>query len=578
MQINEPRFPKEYLIGPTLRRFHLKSEYYFIKASYHNEERIYAINHATKDLIQRVKIDKQNLKQSIGAFFEEWPSFPDQTLTATVYTDMESNISISEQEPRQQFIEKLVAKKHEEVVKFIELSRAQDTTLGEDTIEFMKDFLIPFYSCTKELQGLRPSDAFLTCFFDTIFLLFPLGKKIFSTVRKASDRMINLSFLINGNQAFKVDGKFLWKKISSDLYVYNTIVNEHCLLRSAMVDMLLNSIDPGIGLIKELKNTLKNTAMIIMKGGLIRLSILSIKELKHFAEFAIRTKSVSESTKNLVVKVSKSSGRINTQHTGEDDDTQFSSFKHGNAYQHGDYYAYMSSRGKVDMLLGISDEMAENEENIYVLLEGEELNGVIFRCICLRKPFSSCEITPWFSPEVGRDKILYPVIENATNDDAIVFNANATTRYKQIIFYPEYQCILYQDGVKGSKPFNLFKIDHAYYVLDHEAKHFRLLYDGDVVDVVNVKNKNKDAPIYYAHKNSNGDLVVGRNASSTPLEKTLMNSEYSSLGGYFPLTQNAAARHQTTLHYYSDKLVINVREKYLELGMMPIKNQLSLEQ
>lgn len=566
--LNKVRSPQERLIGPPLTVVGVKEKYIFFQAIGNKERRLYAIDKTYEKLIQRVVIDTKNLQQSVGVFFDGWYPHTGHSLDLIVYRDRKINISISEQEPITLFVEKIVAY-NIQVIKEITLKNDKKLSDQENSaLEIIKELFIPLYSCVKALGGDDATDAFISCFLDGVFFIFPVVKKVITATGRSVEKIIDISFLIKNNESFRLDGSILWKKIVTDFHIYNTILNEQSMLRTSVIDLLLGSLDPGIGLMKEVRGITKNIALTIVKGGLIRLPLMSLKHFRNVAEFSVKAKSIIDSSKKIAVKVSKPSGRLNGHYDDENKETSFPSL-YGSAYQLGDYYAYYSNIDEIDIILAITDETTSDEENIYVTLSEDEFNGVIFRCICKETELSLCNMAPIVTPELSAIKIITAISHKTMIDNKLIFKQTIPNQFDNLVFYPNHQCLLFEDGISTNKLYSIFKIGNVHYLFNPDKKQLRLLHDGDRVEV---KKRDQTADSYSLNIDSEGNLVVRLERPKSDSTRSVFNVEYA-FGGFFPVHEN---ENQMTLIFISDKLLLNHRGRYFNLEMTTIRNQFSI--
>ncbi|MBS0847290.1 hypothetical protein [Citrobacter sp. JGM124] len=569
IQLNEHRFPQELRIGPPLKKFVVKDNYLFFRASFHGEKRLYALDCTHKELLQKIDINNENILQKIGVFFKDWSFYPSSLLNLSVSVDRESNITVSEKEPTQVFINKILEQKNKEIDLFIKKINKELSSLDVDIYEVAKELFIPFYSCAKSLQGDDATDAFVSCLMDGIFLILPMGSKAVKTTQRVSERFIDLSFMVKKNKVFVKDGKILWKKIGSDLYIYNTILNEHSMLKSSMVDLFISSLDPGFGLLKELKNIIGAAALAIIKGSAINASLFSVKNASKLIAIGFRTKSIGDSAKKIFMKVSRPSGRLGTRHLPESQNTTDYSAVYGQVHQLGEYYLYHKNSDDVDMILGITDEVTDNEDTVYVVLDGDELNGVIFRCICRDSSKNTCDIIHWSPYEMFAERTLSANNKSMQHTSEAVFKPSKEEQFSHLIYYPGYQCMLSGDGMLASKMLTIIKISNVHYLYFPEEKQLRLLYDGDLVEVKSVMS---DSPAFNIKKDSQGRMVITPETPSVNAYKSVFNSAYSYYG-HFPVNSNGTEYYAQSLHYLSDRLFLNVHGRYFELGVTAIRNQ-----
>lgn len=577
LRFNEHRYIQERLIGSPLRKINTKSEYLFFRATHVGEERIYALDKTYKKLMQRVKIDSINSAEDIGEFFDGQSSYNDKLINIVVYKDLSANISISEQEPSSLFYDKVVEWQNK-IIEDMLYKHATDEAMSiEETImNIFKELFIPFYSCATSLKGEDATDAFVSCFLDGVFLVFPAVKKIFSIGKKVTERSIDLFFMANKNNVFKKDGHILWSKFINDFYIYNTILNEKTMIRNSVIDLIIDSIDPGFGLIKDMKNLVFSTASMIIKGGCIRLSIFSLNHIKNIAEFSVRAKSIIDSSKKITVKVSKSSGRLSMSHYHENDDSSVVeiSEKYGSFYQFGDYYVYYSNRNEVDVLLGITEETTEDGEHIHVILSEDEFSGIIFRIVFEKNTEGKYSMLPWVSYASQMTKIMASDSRLTGSGYQMHFKHDRNKPLENLVYYPEHQCYLSENGFSKGKVFDIFKISGDYYILDPENKYFLPLYDGDFTEI---RDRDKSMYFHKIIKTEIDDIIINSENITMASEDSPFKIEYS-LSGNFSIIVEASENKNDKLYFSYDKLFFGKRDRFYELGLSTIKKQFMLSQ
>ena len=567
LQLTEHRFAQTRWIGPPLKKIQMKSKYIFFSATHLGEQRIYALDKTYKKLMQRVKIDSKNLKEDIGEFFDGWSDYNDGFIKIAVYKDSKVNISTSTQESSSLFLSKVVEWQNKIIEDLIYKHTTEVVSTKDMIINIMKDLFIPFYSCITSLQREDVTDAFISCFLDGIFIVFPAGKKLFSVGSKMTDKAIDFSFMVNKNKIFKSDGRIIWSKVVNDFYIYNTIMNEQTMLRISVVDVLIGSIDPGIGLIKDIKNSVLNIASTIIKGELIRLPFASIRHMKNIAEFSVRTQSIFESSKKIAIKISKPSGRLTMNHYYSNGTLTFSVYD--SFYQFGDYYAYYSNRNEVDILLGITEEITEDGEHVHVTLSEDEYSGIIFRVTFEKNKEGELNITPWFSATSQATKIIASDSRLTNSGYQMIFIYDKDKPLENLVFYPEHQCHFSSDGFSADKIFDIFKIDDVYYILDPENKNFRPVYDGDYAKII---NRDKSIYFYNMIKNEIGDVIINSQNITRVSDYSPFAVQYS-LSGNSSLTKEILGRESDKLHFLSGKLFFYRHGLFYEVGLSTIKNQ-----
>lgn len=569
LQVTEHRFIQEKWIGPPLKKIKMKNGYIFFRASRLGEKRIYSLDKTYKNSMKRVKLDSKNLKKDIGIFFDNWSNYDDNLINVVAYKDPRANISTSEQESSSLFINKVVEWQNKIIEDLIYQKTIEAIGITDVIVNVMKDLFIPFYSCVTSLKGENATEAFVSCFLDAIFLVFPVGKKIFSIGKDITDRSIDLFFMVNKNKVFKSDGHIMWRKLINDAYIYNIILNEQTMIRISVVDLLLGSIDPGIGLMKDIKKIVINTASAIIKGEFIRLPLASIWHMRSISEFSIRANAIFDASKKISVKVSKPSGRLTMSHYTNSENGTFIFSKYSSFYQFGDYYAYYSNRNEVDILLGITEETTEDGEQIHVVLSEDEYKGVIFRVIFKQNEVGENSIVPWISAASQATNIIASDSRLTSNGYQMIFYHDRDKPIENMIFYPEHQCRLSLDGFSASKIFDIFKINDVYYVINPENKYFRPLYDGDSTEIIN-----RDENAYFLNmiKTKDDDIIIDVDNTTKIFKDSLFAIQYA-FHGDPPLTIEASKRGDNEVHFLSGKLFFYKHDRFYEAGLSTIKNQ-----
>ena len=573
LQLTEYRYVQEKLIGPPLKKIQKKENYIFFRASDLGKEKIYALDTRHKKRMQKVKIGSKNLIEDVEEFFDGWSDYKGNLINIVAYKDHNVNISISKQEPFSFFIDKVVEWQDKIIEDLIYKQTAEGMRTRDVILNVMKDLFIPFHSCVTSLQGHDATDAFISCFLDGVFILFPAGRKIFSINKKITDRFINMSFTVKKNKIFRSDSRIIWSKVINDFYVYNTILNEQTMLRISVVDLLFSSIDPGIGLMKDIKKLAFNTVSKIIKGELIRLPLASIWHMKSIAEFSVRTNVIFDSSKKIVVKISKPSGRFTIDHYYRDSrNGTFISSLYDATYQFGDYYAYFSNKEYVDILLGMTEETTKDDERIYVILSEDQYNGIIFRVIFGKNSQGEDTIIPWVSVASQATKIMASASRLTSYGYQMIFYYDKIKPFENLIFYPHHQCKFLSDAFSDNKIFDIFKINDTYYILDPENKFFRPLYDGDSTEVI---SRDKSTYFYKMIKNETGDIIINSENRTETSEDSLFAVQYS-LNGYFPVIDEILNDENNDLYLLSGRLFFKRYGRFYEAGLSTIRNQFML--
>jgi len=374
MRVVEPRYIQEQRIGPVLNKIKLNRRYIFFRATFQSIQRFYMIDTEYQSFLRRIKVDTTNLKKDIGVYFDGWSLFPDEKLKLVVYKDKDVNVTISEFESTDVFINKIVSYQCEYLRNSIRMFNREFMTVEEKALEIMKDIFIPFYSCITELEKRESSsNIFINCFMDLTLVFVPMFGKSLNTAIRLSDVAVDLSFKVTASQVFKKEGTILWEKILMDPYIYNVVLNEQFILKKSVAGMLLGGVDPGIGTFVELKEIIEYFASVALKGEVIKLPFTMLHNFKVITEFGVQTKNIIDSSRKIFVKASKPSGRLTD--VGHDDSRGGYSGIFDVIYSGNDYYAVFSDENNVSVLLGITSEMTKDGENIYITLDDEEFKG-----------------------------------------------------------------------------------------------------------------------------------------------------------------------------------------------------------
>ncbi|MCS3429996.1 hypothetical protein [Klebsiella sp. BIGb0407] len=569
--ITEPRFIKERLIGPPLTKIRPNEQYIFFKALYQGEQRIYVIDSSYKKLMRRVNLETKKIKEDLSVFFLNWSSYEDGFLKVNIYEN--EKINISEKEPTSLFISKLIDYQDNKIKKVIKKNEDDLLSSEEEIIAFFKELFVPFYSCVKSFQGDKATDIFTNCLLDMVFLVMPAGEKIFNMANKVSGRFIDIAFMIDKSKVFKQNGNILWGKLINDFSIYNTILNEQTMLKISSFELLKNALgifDPGVGLMNEILKMVDNTVMTIFKGELIRLSFATIKQLSTIAEFSVRAKSILDSSKKVAVKLSKPSGRLkSSNYYNSSGNVTFPPGLYGISYYIGDYYAYYSNRKEVNLLLGLTEEITEKGEPLYVMLGEDEFKGVIFQCILEGSYLQGYKITPWASLASYSKILTSSGSRDTLNGHEVTFDMDTTSSFISIISYPDYQCLFSENGVSPERLLSIFKINDIYYLFYPENKTLRPLYEGDRTDI---RLTYQEESLYSIKKNDKHSLIIYADLLNNNTTPAVFNSNYS-LDINSSLTKAILAQKSKELYFLSGKLFMNWDRKIFELGVTTIKNQ-----
>jgi len=539
-----------------------KKNFIFFMASYYGEKRIYAIDMTHKKPLQKVREEDEYIIKNRRVFFD--------VEYIILYKDMgiiiieNDEISISRQEPTSLFIEKLVNYQRKNLQEIIYKKNVDFLYLGEVMLESIKEILIPFYSCVTSIQKGDVSGATFNCLIDLAFIVLPTGRVIIKTTEKLAERMIYLGFMIQRNHVFSHGGRIYWRRVINDPYISNLILNERSMLKSVFLKLLINNLDPGIGLAKDISEMFKHMASSFIKGKIIHLSFVFFTKLKNIIEFIIRVKSLVDSSKKIIIKATRSSGRLakgERLSTINNSNETFSFPLYDSAYQSGDYYAYYSNQDDIDLLIGVTEEKSEDDEFVYVILGEDEFQGVLFRFVFRNNEAGEASLVPWIPLEINAKRIDYSSRRNTTyGRQEITFNSDVKNPFNSIIYYPKHLCYLTGDGLLNGDVYEIYKINNSHYLFNSEGGYFRPLYDGDVTQVL---DRGEGTVLNYIIKNSEGVLIIVQDSVS----KFKSSSEYTFN------SDDETRQEGMSLYYSQNELFLSLPKNIFKLLLTNIKSQ-----
>jgi len=552
-----------------------KDNFMFFVASSDDESRIYAIDLNHKEPLQKVREGADDFIKVKSKFFDMKESRFYENIGVYIKNSQAVNVSISRNESNSIFIEKIVNQQRKKLQLMINKQNADFLYMDEIIVEILKDILIPFYSCVTSIKQHDVINAFIGCLLDIAFIVAPAVRTTIKTTSEFVERMAVLAFMINKNKVFNEGGRIKWRMVIHDSYIYNSILNERSMLNSVFLKVLLESIDPGVGLITEIGKMFKNTASIIMKGELVRIPYTFIKHCGHIIECGALSKTLVDSSRKIIIKMSKPSGRVVTDKGFSgivNDDKLFSSSLYDSAYQAGDYYAYYSSKEGIDLLMAVTGERTEDEDYIYVILGEDEFKGVLFRFYFRDDVSGKPALIPWLPLESNVKKIYSNSrIVDGTEED-VIFNHDVNNPFNNIIFYPQYTCHRAGVGLQTAMEYDIYKINDAHYLFDSEKGFLHPVYDGDFTRII---RRNKKSPTSYIMQDNQGDLII-RNGKIKNASKDLRYG----VGHVFDLSNGQAVdeyfKGEVSLYISGESLFLNTPRHFFMLGLTNIKNQFTL--
>lgn len=571
MRVVEPRYIQEQRIGPVLNKIKLNRRYIFFRATFQSTQRFYAIDTEFQNLLMHIKIDINNLKKSVGIYFDGWSRFSDKNLKLVIYKDSDMNITTSEFESTEVFINKIATYQYDFLRNSIQILNHEFMTVEDKTIEIMKELFIPFYSCISELEKRESSsDIFINCFMDLALVFMPVFGKSFNAARRLSDVSVDLSFRVVASKVFKIDNTILWGDILRDPYIHNAILNEQSILKNSVTGMVLGGIDPGIGTFTELKKIVSYFVSVALKGELIKLPFTMLRNFKVITDFGVRTKNIVDSSRRIFVKASKPSGRLTD--LGQDESGGGYSGIFDVIYHDNDYYAVFSDKKNVSVLFGIIDEVTKNGENIYIMLGDEEFKGYFFKYQVSHVNSHVNNFIPYL-PNLPAVMTLSPFNKLLkSNDSRVIFSSNSGRTFHSLIYYPFTQCLFSEDGFMKSKSFDIFKINDSHYIYIPVSQTLRPIYDGDEVSIIQGVARRSH---YKLSQNINGELVIMKMLSPDGFSLTIA-SRYS-LATNSTLLNEPIMKIRPMLIFLDGRLLLNSNELLHELFPVTIKNQFMIK-
>lgn len=561
--------------NPFIPRFKItegKEKFIFFTALYYDKQRIYAIDITHQKPLQRIINNNKNIIKNKAQFFdiEHRNNYKDLDI---IITD-NKKISISRQESTSFFIEKLINYQRKKIHLAIDKQNSEFLYISEIILEDIKDILIPFYSCSKSIKKEDLFDIIISCLPDILFIILPTVRTTIKTATKLTSQIIDIGFMIKSNKVFNQGGRIHWRRIINDPHVYNAVSNELSMLNSVFFKLLISNFDPGISASNDVIKILKNIAFSIMKGEFIRISLLVIKKSKDIAEFALFAKSLIDSSKKIIIKGSKSSGRlaVDKSRTIKNNNELFSSSLYDSAYQAGDYYAYYSNKDGVNLLMGVTGEKTENDEYIYIILGEDEFQGVLFRLYLGYNTSGELNLIPCIPLEINAKIINFSSRRNITTGQEVQFNHDVKNPFNNIIYYPKYMCYLTGDSLREGKAYDIYKINNIHYLFYSEEGYLRPVYDGDDTQII--KRDERSHP-YYIIKDAEGNLIIRQEQIERDLKKSKFGIEYI-LTDNDDLADDIYHQDKIFLLIAFEKLLLNTPKYFFNLRLTNIRNQFAI--
>lgn len=557
---------------PKFKNTHSKETFSFFTATYDNEQRIYAIDITHRQPLQRVRNSDEYIIKSKAQFFdvEHRNFYKDKGIV--VKENRMVNISISRKEPTSLFIEKIINQQREKLQMIINKNNDEFLYLDEVILQSIKDILIPFYSCVTSVQQGDLFDSIISCLADFLFIVVPTGKVVIKTMGKLTERMVDIGLLIRNNKIFHQNGRINWRKVINDPYVYNTVSNERSMLNTVFLKLFLDNVDPGVGVVKDISKMFKSTALNIMRGELVRLPFIMVKQLSNIFEFGIRIKSIIDSSRKVIIKASKPSGRLATgKGTGtlNQNGEIFSHPLYDSAYQFGDYYVCYSDKYGVELLMGITEEKTKNDEYIYVILGEDEFQGVLFRFFFRDSVSGEPNLIPWLPLETNVERINFSSRRNTTMVQEVKFNHDVNNPFNSIIYYPKYLCYLSIDNLRRGDVYDIYRINNIHYLFFPEGGYLRPVYDGDDTQIY---SKEEAFSTHYIMKDGEGNLIIRKEQRERDSRDLRPGIEY-----IFNMNDNQTdytyRQAGMFLRLDANELFLKVSRYSFRLGLMNIKNQ-----
>lgn len=452
--------------------------YTFFNAKVENETRLYAIKRDFQSYQLSQIIITSNIIQNIKPFFDMWPTGVVGYFNVSL-SDSQDSIGVAKTFSLSEFIEELAQQKHvsyhNKVVK--KAADASKQSVGSILLDFTLGTIIPFYDCVKAVESGETANAIFSCGIDIVFTLIPTLQKSYEISNQILQELrtemmaneANILQFISGKQSILMRYLQFRKNI---LNPKNYFIDRNNVLKKEVLKLILDLKDPGIIPIVRVVKILTKTGKTLLSGNRLQIGHFLSESWHPLTEAALRIVTFVDSAKSSIEL-------INAAHEDfcYDDESLADCALLIRSGQN--IYNLLTLQNNL-IFVGKTGEATHNGHQIYAMLSDDKRTGIFTKFACHGSKAEKCRLQPWLPPEIYASPVHATAV-TGRRDGGKLIKLNEMSNISRLIYYPNHQSKLLQDGFSVPKICEVLDINGTLNIFIPSENMIRPLYRGDLL-------------------------------------------------------------------------------------------------
>lgn len=456
---------------PYLKSFKLKDDVVFLNATVNDETRVYVIKRDLKSY-ELARIDIEDIFNSLKPWYSEYPENNNGFRFSYYTDDVIASVSKTNLTTAIRELTKISHKKYS-----IEIyNRGYEPALSDVIKEVILEIFVPLYSCIKTLKAGDKHGALFSCGVDVIFVGLPVAGKLFDIMKKNIDslwkllpKLITQPRYIASKTVVHMN-KITWRSsLKKSNLSYKPVSRS---LTKDMSEMFVNIIDPGILSFIKLSKAFKKSAKFILLGDILHFFKILYKRTPQMTELTVRTISFTDS-----VSSASSSLLTSTEMSCSDNNDNY--FCSSVTLVGDNEFNLLFFQGK-PVFSGETGYRTQTGDKIYVIISDTHPKGFLSKFTCSSPESTTCELVPLPPKNISYTRVNALKVTSHENNGKqwILPNPQNASR---LVFYPDYVCIISQDGYSKVRVAEAFELDEVLHLFFYNENYFRPWSPADIV-------------------------------------------------------------------------------------------------
>lgn len=540
-------------------------KYIFFNATHHGETRTF---YAT-DIIEDLRLQQINFTAPLTDYihmFEGDSSFPPHRLKLS-YSGLIANPEKSPQENVSLFVERIAVSRYD-VNKNILYNQGLEIKWEDEVKELAKEIFIPFYSCIRGVEIEDPNQIVIDCTIDIVFTARPFLKGVVKAttafakapVAEILERIVSAPRFLSKGDSITLNAVKL-KNVITSQYIKTSDLEK---LTFDLLKLFAEAFDPGLMALYDLQHGAYHALKSISLGNPMPLYAHFITKGKEITEVIIKTKNLI-GIRQSMIKISQTYSRGTTFTQYPTLTASASSDIFHMQIDGGDYNAFFVSN-QTYVMSGDTGEISNDGHRVFAMIDVKSGMGILIKFICVQNPqVPGCTVIPWHPSSDLADSIIRPLhIKRNKHRQQWVFDLALVDR--TLSYYPGHSAMIVGDDSQGDRIYEIFEIDHAYFLFNPDTGQIRAMQAGDILFPF---EKNGRKGFYKIRINRKGRLVVQKNRKGGHWPKRKLAP--------YALAMRDCLKRKIMLHDNNNLLIGKMYQACVILNLDPIKNHYRIE-